>query len=82
MVVSVGSHNRYGHPASEVVEAYEARGFPMYRTDQDGAIMVESAVDSQELKITTTRQQQLVPVPLNKNFWENEWANWQRLWNK
>ncbi|MDH5562516.1 MAG: DNA internalization-related competence protein ComEC/Rec2, partial [Nitrospirota bacterium] len=36
MVVSVGSHNRYGHPDSEVIAAYEARGIPLYRTDRDG----------------------------------------------
>ena len=81
MVVSVGSHNRYGHPASEVVAAYEDRGIPMYRTDRDGAIMIEVPPDSGGLRISTTQQQQLVPVALNKNFWRYEWANWQRLWN-
>jgi competence protein ComEC len=81
MVVSVGSHNRYGHPASEVMAAYELRGIPMYRTDRDGAIIIEASLDSPDLRITTAKQQQLVPVVLNKNFWKHEWANWQRLWN-
>jgi competence protein ComEC len=81
MVVSVGSHNRYGHPASEVVEAYEARGIPMYRTDRDGAIIIEASLDSPDLQIRTTQQQQLVPVVLSENVWSQEWANWQRLWN-
>jgi competence protein ComEC len=81
MVVSVGSHNRYGHPASEVMAAYEVRGIPMYRTDRDGAIMIEASLDSSGLRITTTKQQQFVPVVFRENFWSQEWANWQRLWN-
>ncbi|MGV7228280.1 MAG: DNA internalization-related competence protein ComEC/Rec2 [Nitrospirales bacterium] len=81
MVVSVGSHNRYGHPASEVMAAYEVRGIPMYRTDRDGAIIIEGALDSPDLRITTAKQDQLVPVVLSENFWRHEWANWQRLWN-
>ncbi len=82
MVVSVGSHNRYGHPASEVVAAYAERGLPLYRTDQDGAIMIEASLDEPDLRIRTTQQQQLVPVDLSKNIWSQEWANWQRLWNR
>ena len=81
MVVSVGSHNRYGHPASEVVTAYEEQGIPMYRTDRGGAIIIEGSLDSPDLRITTAKQQQLVPLVLSQNFWSQEWANWQRLWN-
>ena len=81
MVVSVGSHNRYGHPATEVIAAYEERGIPMYRTDRDGAIIIEASLDSPELTIRTAKQQELVPVVLNKELWKHEWANWQRLWN-
>jgi competence protein ComEC len=71
MVVSVGSHNRYGHPASEVI--------PMYRTDRDGAIIFEASPDSPGLRISTAQQQQLVPVVLSENFLSQEWENWQRL---
>ena len=81
VVVSVGSHNRYGHPASEVMAAYEVRRIPMYRTDRDGAIIIEGSLDSSELRITTAKQQQLLPVVLSENLWRHEWANWQRLWN-
>jgi competence protein ComEC len=81
MVVSVGSHNRYGHPASEVLAAYKVRGIPMYRTDHDGAIIIEGSFDSPDLRITTAKQQQLLPVVLSENFWKHEWTNWQRLWN-
>jgi competence protein ComEC len=81
MVVSVGSHNRYGHPASEVIAAYEEQGIPIYRTDRDGAIIIEASLDSPEITIRTAKQQQLVPVVLSENAWRQEWANWQRLWN-
>ena len=81
MVVSVGSHNRYGHPAPEVLSAYENRGLPLYRTDRDGAIIIETSLDSPDLRITTAKQEELIPVPLNADMWKYEWANWQRLWN-
>ena len=80
MVVSVGSHNRYGHPAAEVMDAYEAREIPMYRTDHEGAIIIEGALDSPNLRINTAKQQKLVPVKLTDYSWSQEWANWQRLW--
>ncbi len=81
IVVSVGSHNRYGHPAPDVLVAYEKRGLPMYRTDHDGAIIVEATLDSPGMHIFTAKQQELVPAPLNPDIWKYEWANWQRLWN-
>ncbi|ADY56734.1 DNA internalization-related competence protein ComEC/Rec2 [Syntrophobotulus glycolicus DSM 8271] len=37
VVISVGK-NRYGHPAPEVVEYWEERGIPVYRTDEDGTV--------------------------------------------
>jgi competence protein ComEC len=81
MVVSVGSHNRYGHPAAEVLAAYEEQGIPLYRTDRDGAIIIEASLDSKKIRIMTTEQQQFVTVPLDAQFWKYEWANWQRVWN-
>jgi hypothetical protein len=53
----------------------------MYRTDRDGAIIIEASLDSPEITIRTAKQQQLVPVVLSENAWRQEWANWQRLWN-
>ena len=81
MVVSVGSQNRYGHPAAEVIDAYEEQGLPIFRTDRDGAIIIEASLDLLDLRITTTKQQQFAPVVLSENLWSQEWANWQRLWN-
>ena len=41
-VISCGRKNRYGHPTQEVLERLESAGAQVYRTDQDGAVMVES----------------------------------------
>ncbi|MEX0842890.1 MAG: ComEC/Rec2 family competence protein, partial [Gemmatimonadota bacterium] len=35
-VVPVGDPNQYGHPHPEVMDRYESRGIPIYRTDRDG----------------------------------------------
>ncbi|MFD2369751.1 DNA internalization-related competence protein ComEC/Rec2 [Brevibacillus sp. GCM10020057] len=37
-VISVGAHNRYGHPAAEVLQRLNEIGSKVYRTDRQGAI--------------------------------------------
>lgn len=37
-LISVGANNRYGHPASRVIEALESAGTKIYRTDESGCI--------------------------------------------
>lgn len=39
-VVSVGAGNRYGHPAPGVLQAFDARGTHLLRTDDDGTIVI------------------------------------------
>jgi competence protein ComEC len=41
-VASVGSGNRYGHPAPEVIDRLAARGIPVWRTDLDGTVVVRT----------------------------------------
>ena len=42
-VISCGSNNGYGHPRPETVAALEGSpGLAVYRTDQDGRVVVES----------------------------------------
>ena len=42
-VISCGRDNRYGHPRAETVTALEsAPGLALYRTDEDGRVVVES----------------------------------------
>ena len=49
-LISVGAGNNYGHPAATTVSALESMGTKVMRTDQDGAIAVDST-----LKIRTKR---------------------------
>jgi competence protein ComEC len=41
-IVSAGRNNHFGHPVPEVLERYRAVGADVFRTDQDGAITVDS----------------------------------------
>ncbi len=41
-VISCGVGNRYGHPSPETVAALAARGITVYRTDRDGAVVVDA----------------------------------------
>lgn len=42
-LISVGADNDYGHPASSTVEALEQDGDQVYRTDEDGTILVSGS---------------------------------------
>jgi competence protein ComEC len=41
-VISVGGRNPFGHPAPETLARLEAAGARVYRTDRDGAVLLES----------------------------------------
>lgn len=42
VVISVGENNPFGHPSKEVVAYWEEAEVPVYRTDLNGGIVVES----------------------------------------
>ncbi len=52
-VISVGSHNDYGHPTAETLRALRRPGLRVYRTDRDGAVTVSS--DGRRLEVGTSR---------------------------
>jgi beta-lactamase superfamily II metal-dependent hydrolase len=49
-VISVGGRNPYGHPSPETLGRLAAAGATIYRTDQDGAVVLET--DGRALSIT------------------------------
>jgi competence protein ComEC len=56
-VISSGRSNPYGHPAPAVVQRYRDIGAAMYRTDQDGAVMMET--DGETLRVRTFTNRKL-----------------------
>jgi competence protein ComEC len=55
-LISSGRRNRYGHPASDVVERLQASGASVLRTDRDGMVQVAFNADQ------TTRSRIFGPV--------------------
>jgi competence protein ComEC len=41
-VISLGADNSYGHPHTDVLARYASFRFPVYRTDQGGAVTIRS----------------------------------------
>jgi competence protein ComEC len=53
-VISVGTHNDYGHPKATTIAALAALpGLAVYRTDRDGRVVVES--DGKAMTVRTER---------------------------
>ena len=53
-LISVGAHNDYGHPRADTLEALRSQsGLSVYRTDENGRIVLES--DGRSLTVTTQR---------------------------
>jgi competence protein ComEC len=52
-VISAGRGNPFGHPVASVLERYRHVGSATYRTDQDGAVTVET--DGTTVKVRTFR---------------------------
>jgi competence protein ComEC len=50
-VISCGRGNRYGHPAREVLARLDAAGAHVFRTDEDGAVTIET--DGREVVVRT-----------------------------
>jgi len=49
-VISVGAHNRYGHPHKKVLQIYQDQNIPVLRTDQHGDIEIVSDGNGWEVK--------------------------------
>jgi competence protein ComEC len=56
-IASAGRANHFGHPVPEVLERYRTAGAEIFRTDQDGAVMLD--IDGQSINVRTFTGRQL-----------------------
>ena len=54
-IFTVGYRNRFGHPRADVVQRYRDAGSRILRSDRDGAILLEVAVDDVRLELQRNR---------------------------
>jgi competence protein ComEC len=52
-VIEVGSHNPYGHPTGQAVDALKASGVALYRTDRDGTVRL--TVRGHQMRVVARR---------------------------
>ena len=62
-LVSVGASNLFGHPHPRTLRALEERGIRVYRTDQDGAVILRT--DGRTLRVETMRARRGLGVPMS-----------------
>ncbi|NOY84514.1 MAG: DNA internalization-related competence protein ComEC/Rec2 [Nitrospirae bacterium] len=75
-VFSLGQKNRYRHPHATIVDRYEASNIQLLRTDQAGAVFIETG---SEIKISTFVAQQRKKILWNKTIFAQEWENIQKI---
>lgn len=51
VVISVGQDNSFGHPAPQLLQYWQRRLIPVYRTDQNGAVLFST--DGKNLRVST-----------------------------
>ncbi len=81
-VVSVGTHNSYGHPARPVLDAFAEEKIPLYRTDRDGAVWFTAKISTGELAIHRMHDLVLRPTGPAESLWPDERDNWRRVWSR
>jgi competence protein ComEC len=61
--ISVGRGNTFGHPAPEVIARYREVAAQVFRTDQDGAVTVDTDGHSLEVRTFTGQRVFVRPMP-------------------
>jgi competence protein ComEC len=54
-VISVGRSNNYGHPSPMVLKRYREGGAAVFRTDQDGAVSIDTDGTSLDIETVSGR---------------------------
>jgi len=81
-VFSAGRHNRYGHPAAAVLEAYRLEGSTLLRTDRDGGVWFTGGVSEAGFHVHRARDLVWQPTNGTSCLWACEQANWNRIWKQ
>jgi len=81
-VVSSGRDNIFHHPNPDTIMRYERLGIKVYRTDLDGAVILES--DGEKMKVETFRDRSLERIVRGGNLsirisWEMEKRNIRKI---
>jgi len=79
-VISVGAHNPYRHPAKLTLRVYESLSSEIFRTDRDGAIMIQS--DGESLRSTRAVDLRWKHVKLGWGMWDEELENWKCIFTQ
>jgi competence protein ComEC len=71
VVVNAGRHNRFGHPAPVVLGRYRAAGAEIFRTDEDGAVIVETDGRAVVVRTWSGRWEEIgrAPVTVTRAGW-------------
>jgi competence protein ComEC len=73
VLFSVGRNNPYRHPHPNVLAAYHALPATVYRTDQDGAVIIE--VDRSGWRLKTFRESRVQKIRWHSALPSQEWNN-------
>ena len=60
-VISVGASNSYGHPGPETLSRLDKAGVKVYRTDQNGTVVVST--QGKDLTVSTAKTPQVMAQP-------------------
>lgn len=77
---SVGRNNRYRHPHPDVLAAYRALPSAIYRTDHDGAVVIEA--DSAGWRLKTYRESRIEKIRWRGSLAAQEWENLKRAFSR
>ncbi|MDD4170434.1 MAG: DNA internalization-related competence protein ComEC/Rec2 [Desulfotomaculaceae bacterium] len=63
-VITVGAHNTFGHPAQNTLDILYHNGANVFRTDQDGAVIIKT--DGYSLEVETGRPESSATATFNR----------------
>lgn len=76
---SVGRNNPYRHPHPKVLDAYQTLSAAVYRTDRDGAVVIEA--DSAAWRLRTHLESRIQKIRWNSPLPVQEWNNLKKTFS-